>query len=83
MINTVHTIPLLSLDRIDKVKKLATDPISIAIAREIAIGLGLPNANKSIKCNVDITDESNGTAMKQEMMIFFRVVDFTIELSIF
>ena len=41
--NTVQTIDLLSLDRIDKVRKLAIEPISIATASATDNHAGFPS----------------------------------------
>ena len=73
MINTVQTMNLLSLDKIDNVKKLATDPISIVIASTTDIQIGFPRKNISTMWNVEMIDDNIGTAIKHPIIAVFNV----------
>lgn len=75
--NIDQTIVLLILDKIESVKKLATDPISIATASAKANQLGLPSSKRSIKCNVEMIDDKIGTATKQETIALLRNLLFS------
>jgi hypothetical protein len=70
--NIDHTIVLFTLDKIDNVKKLATDPISIVTASAMANHKGFPSANKSTKCKVEIIEERIGTDTKHVTIALFR-----------
>ncbi len=70
--NTAHTIDLLSFDSIERVRKLATEPISIEIARAIANQEGFPSSNRSMRCRVEIIEERIGTSIKKDTITLFR-----------
>ena len=67
---------LLSLDIIERARKLANEPISIAIESATANQLGLPSWKRSMRCNVDIKEESIGTDTNDPTMTFFNSLLF-------